>query len=265
MSENVCKFNKNGYCKFKETCRKRHINDICRVTSCVKDLCVNRHPKECKYFITYNYCKFGEYCAFEHKKRMENNSIENALQEIEILKNEIVALKQSIIEINEKMQEQTKMKFKCNECDFFCDTNIKLKKHMKASHTHGNIPQIDGNDTIDEEEQESVEYSTEDSLEKEISYEIFYEQKKCKTEFKTEVENLWNDIKVNFGYDILQVSDKHSQYFTVNISPDIRHGTTNEDIKKVIVWPEDCSVSSISINLKKLVYHKYSGLDLPWT
>ena len=54
-------------------------------------------------------------------------------------------------------------------------------------------------------------------------------------------------------------------HFTVNISPDIQHDTTNEDIKRVILWPEDCSVGSISINLKKLVEHKYSDLNIPWT
>ena len=54
--------------------------------------------------------------------------------------------------------------------------------------------------------------------------------------------------------------DKH---FTVNMSPDIQH--INEDIKKVVLWPEDCSVSSISMNFKTMVSYMYSGLDLPCT
>ena len=70
------------------------------------------------------------------------------------------------------------MKFKCNGCDFVRDTNAKLKKHMKCDHTE-NIPQMDGNHTVDEEVLESVEYSTEDSVEKEIAFEIFYDKKKC--------------------------------------------------------------------------------------
>ena len=72
----------------------------------------------------------------------------------------------------------------------------------------------------------------------------------------------WNNIKEDFGYDMLQISDTH---FTVNISPDVRYGTKAEDLKYVISWPEDCPLSSISINLKKLVYHESSKLDLPCT
>ena len=105
---------------------------------------------------------------------------------------------------------------KCNQCDFVCDTNAKLKKLMKAGHTE-NIPQMNGN-TIDKEVLESVEYLKEDSLEKLKAFEIIYEQKKYETQFKTEVETLWKDIKVNFGYEILKSSDTH---FTVNISSDI--------------------------------------------
>ena len=214
MSENVCEHNKNGYCKFKETCRKRHINDHC----CVKDLCVNRH------------CKFGDYCALEHNKKKENKSIKNALQEIEVLKTQMVALKHYIIEITQEMQEQTKMKFKCNASGFVCDTNVKLKKHKKAGHTEI-IPPMDGNDTIDEEVLESVKYLKEEGVEKEIAFEIFYDKNECETQFKTEVERLWKDIKVHFGYEILKLSDTH---FTVNISPDFQHGTINEDIESII-------------------------------
>ena len=88
MSDNVCGFNKSGYCKFKETCRKRHINKICKVTNCV-----NRHPKESKYLSTYKYCKLGDNCAFEHKIKQENKVLENSLKEIMTLKNEMLDLK----------------------------------------------------------------------------------------------------------------------------------------------------------------------------
>ena len=211
---------------------------------------MNRHSRECKYFSAYNYYKFRDYCSFDHKKGKGNKLLESALQEKDNLKLEILALKQ---EINDKIE----MKFKCNECVFHGESKAKQKNHMKAGPTLDNIPQMDGNDTLNEEVLEKAE----NSVETEIEYEIFYEQKKDKLEFENEIDRLWNHIMVNFGYDVSQVSDKH---FTVKISPEIRYGTKTEDIQSVIVWPQDCSVSSISINLKRLVYHKSSGLDLPW-
>ena len=39
-----------------------------------------KDPKECKYFNIDNHCKFGDYCAFEHKKRKENQDLEKALK-----------------------------------------------------------------------------------------------------------------------------------------------------------------------------------------
>ena len=65
-------------------------------------------------------------------------------------------LKQSIKEINEKIQKPTKRKFKCNKYYFYSETKLKLKNHMKAAHTVENIPQLDGNDTGSKEELESV-------------------------------------------------------------------------------------------------------------
>ena len=114
---------------------------------------------------------------------------------------------------------------------------------------------MEGNDTINEVVLENAE----DFSEIDKEYEIVYEQKKCETEFKSEIEDIRNDIKVNFGYDVLQVSDRH---FTVNINPDIRYGT--KDLQRFIVWPQVCHVSSISLNMNKLVYHKFSGLHLTW-
>ena len=54
FQKNVRVFNNSGYCKFKETCRKRHIKEICQVTNCVKHMCVNRHPKNVNIFLPTN-------------------------------------------------------------------------------------------------------------------------------------------------------------------------------------------------------------------
>ena len=36
---NVCKFNRGGFCKFKDNCRYRHINEICEDEDCDVNSC----------------------------------------------------------------------------------------------------------------------------------------------------------------------------------------------------------------------------------
>ena len=64
----ICKYNKFGFCKFLTSCRNYHVNEKCQEISCENRTCLKRHPKICKYFELYNRCKFGEYCAFEHRE-----------------------------------------------------------------------------------------------------------------------------------------------------------------------------------------------------
>ena len=65
--ENVCSFNKYGFCKFGETCRRRHISEKCYKKSCEVRKCSLRHPRICKFYRDFGYCKFGEWCCFVHK------------------------------------------------------------------------------------------------------------------------------------------------------------------------------------------------------
>ena len=94
------------------------------------------------------------------------------------------------------------------------------------------IPQMNGDDTIDEEVLEDVDFFV---AETEIDYEIFFYQKKDKTEFDIEKDNYRNHIKVDFGYDVSHVSDKH---FNIKISPDIRNDTKTEDIQSTMTHSE---------------------------
>ena len=64
--QNVCGFFKYGFCKFKNVCRKRHVSERCQNASCEIGSCSLRHPKTCRYYRDIGYCKFGEYCCFNH-------------------------------------------------------------------------------------------------------------------------------------------------------------------------------------------------------
>ena len=78
-AEHICRYNQTGYCKFKNLCRYRHIDEVCDVTDCENHECLKRHPRVCRYFQFRGYCKFSDHCAYAHQERKE-------VKEIEILK-----------------------------------------------------------------------------------------------------------------------------------------------------------------------------------
>ena len=92
----LCKFQNIGYCKFKEACFFRHVENVCKLKSCSRQNCLARHPKVCKYFLK-NKCKFKEKCCFNHKhadKNVEANEMKGNM--------EIAALKEDIRKIKER-------------------------------------------------------------------------------------------------------------------------------------------------------------------
>ena len=83
-THNVCLFNKFGYCRYNETCRKLHVNEMCEDNSCQFLKCSQRHPKACKWYRKYKRCKFNP-CKFSHKDDLEELKLDNqkALQKID--------------------------------------------------------------------------------------------------------------------------------------------------------------------------------------
>ena len=62
-----CQHFKFGYCRYLNTCKKKHDMEICNEKDCSVVLCRKRHPKVCRYFAKYERCKFGTYCKYLHK------------------------------------------------------------------------------------------------------------------------------------------------------------------------------------------------------
>ena len=62
-NEPKCLYFDNGYCMFREKCRKQHYLSICKIKNCDKT-CENRHPipskfkKKCKFQLQ-NECDFS--------------------------------------------------------------------------------------------------------------------------------------------------------------------------------------------------------------
>ena len=101
QNQNVCSYNKYGFCKFGATCRKQHLMEKCLNKTCEIDKCSFRHPKVYRYFRDIGYCKFGEWCLFKHEK-VVSKEIEDAMKaydaKFEIFDNTLGILKQCIFE-----------------------------------------------------------------------------------------------------------------------------------------------------------------------
>ena len=62
----VCKFIKDGHCRYGKFCNFRQEDRKCETKSCDYKNCDLRHPKYCKFVLRNQKCKFGEFCSFEH-------------------------------------------------------------------------------------------------------------------------------------------------------------------------------------------------------
>ena len=111
----LCLFNKFGYCKYLDTCRKQHTKDICEIPQCEVTKCFKRHPRTCRFYQEYGRCKFGEDCYYRHNKNETNSKIVEELEkvkeksehnkaeadaEIECLKNKVAVLERKLEEVN---------------------------------------------------------------------------------------------------------------------------------------------------------------------
>ena len=104
---NICRYNQTGFCKFKNTCPNIHVNEICLVKNCSLNQCVKRHPKKCKYYAEYKYCKFRS-CAFANSQRIEHGEVNELRQDIEYMKHEIGILQltvQSLITVRQQNED----------------------------------------------------------------------------------------------------------------------------------------------------------------
>ena len=68
--ESVCKYNKYGYCKFQEKCKRLHIKETCENNASCTNIqnYLKRHPKVCKLYDLDKSCRFGSDCSYLHTK-----------------------------------------------------------------------------------------------------------------------------------------------------------------------------------------------------
>ena len=164
-SEAICRFNQNGYCKYKNHCFRKHVDKICENGRCSASNCNLRHPRNCKYFFQYRYCKFGQFCRFNHEEKGK----EHTNEEIDILKLDLEKLKQ---EIHEKDKNINRKELEIQE----------LEESLRAQREGGNS----FNDNIDDLANRIEDIKKEN---KDLKNNI--------EEIKEENESLRNELAVN--------------------------------------------------------------------
>ena len=102
MEGEVCMYQKYGFCKYKENCTKKHLNEECKDPKCKsKGSCDKRHPKLCKRYIQEKNCPYGETCGYLHREKEKSPEEKKLMERIEQL--EAVVKEKSTAEM--KMEE----------------------------------------------------------------------------------------------------------------------------------------------------------------
>ena len=108
--ETICNFFKYGYCKFKMSCKNKHVTLVCDDEKCNPQKCEKRHPRLCKYMSNYGSCKLGSICAYSHNRKNENNRLEKKIDELIAMVNKkndtIVKCENKIEDLMQKNKEK---------------------------------------------------------------------------------------------------------------------------------------------------------------
>ena len=115
-TQNISFFNKYGFCKYIDRCRKYHESKNCENSSCEIRECVYRHPKTCKFFRDFGFCKFSEWCKFSHK--VDRNTTEKN-DNVKILETKLINVEKELekknVIISKLEEELQKMNLKLSE------------------------------------------------------------------------------------------------------------------------------------------------------
>ena len=132
--ENVCLYNKFGYCKYRETCKLRHVKELCSERDCEIDKCCRRHPRECRFYRDYNRCKFGEFCFFTHlvtqqKVVMSDVKAERIETKLKTLEKQNEEMSEKILKLMNNIDEKT---FEVKNLEIKI-TNLEKESHDKIT------------------------------------------------------------------------------------------------------------------------------------
>ena len=104
---------------------------------CKSKACLKRHPKVCKFFTSFNSCKFGEHCAYKHVTSSKQDTIDELSVKLASLENavkEITHRIECLEKVIEKLTKESKSSVPCNQCDYKASSEVVLKRHITTKH-----------------------------------------------------------------------------------------------------------------------------------
>ena len=169
MEDEICQFQKFGYCKFEEKCKRIHLAEVCDSLSRCKNKneCQKRHPKRCKRFDSESSCRFKNKCAYLHQaceideekkelkekvnnleekviqltKKVENGKIEQLEPVVKALTRKVLSLENEILEIKKNKSSEVS--------ETVSDKENKTEKDIHKDNCLSNTISFDSNDIED--------------------------------------------------------------------------------------------------------------------
>ena len=94
-----------------DTCRYKHIEEVCSDQSCSVFNCEKRHPKICNFQREFGRCKFTTYCKYSHNKQTDVAVNSDKIKEIEkkLITIETIAKQKSPVENNALIEVNKKL------------------------------------------------------------------------------------------------------------------------------------------------------------
>ena len=191
MSENLCKFQNSGYCKYKAKCLFRHVTEKCE-EKCDRKLCQKRHQKPCKFGFG---CRRQDSCEYRHKDTSEDLGLKAKIDKMEATMNKLIEenkqSKAKIISLeNELKSSLKKAQLECKEKD---NTIKVLKEQLKREENDKNTIKV-AEKSLNKEFEESLKNNdsskvkkskvSEDMLSLEKTPSVKIKCKDCEKEFK---------------------------------------------------------------------------------
>ena len=109
MSDKICKYFNTGYGNFTKThegCRIKHPTEVCKLTICKENICMKRHPKECRY---RSKCKQGNGCFYKHYSQLKtNNVVEDKAVQLEKVTEQLNIYREIVLKIRKEVFELEK-------------------------------------------------------------------------------------------------------------------------------------------------------------
>ena len=83
QERSTCHYHKYGYCREKNECERFHSLVICSKNNCDVKNCRDRHPQQCKFFASQEFCKFGDSCMYDHKATDQKKALKDQLEDLQ--------------------------------------------------------------------------------------------------------------------------------------------------------------------------------------